>query len=300
MTPAPHAHQPAPRSDLHARRLPWPLTRDPVADAAASVPRSGWASPGPALVALLALGTLAACGGSDEDPPPQVVQAAAANAAGLQPSVDAFRDRLGPNNGSAAAASGGRREVNWDGIPTASLDPFPGGFFATNSPRGLVFSTPGSRMKVSGDPGTDAFLFADVTAKLPNGQPWGPIEFGTFSASRFFATMDSNITDVTFVVPGTQVPATVSAFGVVLVDVDVADGTRLEFYGADERLLYRHVVPVAGAVSKGLSFVGVQLPRPAARVRIVAGTHPVNAVFQNPPPDGVGIDDVIVAEPVAR
>lgn len=90
-----------------------------------------------------------------------------------------------------------------------------------------------------------------------------------------------------------------SAFAVVLVDADVADATRLEFYDSSERLIYHHVAPVAGAQSKGLSFVGVQLSRPAARVRIIAGTHPVNAAFQDPPPDGVGIDDVIVAEPVA-
>jgi hypothetical protein len=33
-------------------------------------------------------------------------------------------------------------------------------------------------------------------------------------------------------------------------------------------------------------------------VRIIAGSHPVNAPFQDPPPDGVGIDDVIYSEPV--
>jgi hypothetical protein len=251
-----------------------------------------------ALGAAVGLG-VAACGGSD-DGAKEVVQIAGANAADLQSTVDGFRARLGPNNAAGAPTSGGRREVNWDGIPTGSLDPFPGNFFNTNSPRGLVFSTPGSRMKVSGDPGTASFLFADVTAKLPNGQPWGPIEFGTFSASRFFATMDNNITDVSFFVPGTSTPATVSAFGAVLTDVDVADATALEFYGSDGALVYTHKVPVAGAKSKGLTFVGVVLEKPAARVRIIAGTHPVNAVFQDPPPDGVGIDDVIVAEPVAR
>lgn len=242
---------------------------------------------------------VAACGGNDEETQ-QVVQASAANAAGLQSAVDDFRSRLGANNGAGPAATAGRREVNWDGIPLASLDPFPGNFFNTNSPRGIVFATPGSRMKVNGDPGSASFLFADVTARLPNGQPWGPIEFGTFSPSRFFATMDSNVTEVTFFVPGTTTPATVSAFGAVFVDVDVTDATAMEFYGTDGSRFHRQVVPLAGARSQGLSFVGVLLSRPAARVRIVAGTHPVNAPFQDPPPDGVGIDDVIYAEPVAR
>ena len=252
-----------------------------------------------ALVVALAL-MAAACGGNDGQELQQVVQASAANAAGLQSAVDGFRARLGTNNGAGPATAAGRREVNWDGIPLASLDPFPGNFFNANSPRGIVFATPGSRMKVNGDPGTASFLFADVTARLPNGQPWGPIEFGTFSPSRFFATMDNNVTEVTFFVPGTSTPATVSAFGAVFVDVDVADATVMEFYGTDGSLFHRQGVPLAGAKSQGLSFVGVQLSRPAARVRIVAGTHPVNAPFQDPPPDGVGIDDVIFAEPVAR
>lgn len=247
-------------------------------------------------VALMA----AACGGNDADEVQRVVQGSAANAAGLQAVVDDFRARLGANNGAAAAAATGRREVNWDGIPVGSLDPFPGNFFNATSPRGIVFATPGSRMKVNGDPGSASFLFADVTARLPNGQPWGPIEFGTFSPSRFFATMDNNVTEVTFFVPGTTTPATVSAFGAVFVDVDVANATVMEFYGTDGSVFHRQPVPLAGAPSKGLSFVGVQLSRPAARVRIIAGTHPVNAPFQDPPPDGVGIDDVIYAEPVAR
>jgi hypothetical protein len=244
-------------------------------------------------LALMAAG----CGGDSSDVPPEVVQGAGANAAALQPTVDAFRARLGANNGAGAPAATGRREVNWDGIPLASLDPFPGNFFNSNSPRGIVFSTPGSRMKVNGDPGSASFLFADVTAKLPNGQPWGPIEFGTFSPSRFFATMDNNVTEVGFFVPGTTTPATVTAFGAVFVDVDVANATVMEFFAPGGDLISRHVVPLAGATSKGLSFVGVVLPRPAARVRIVAGTHPVNAPFQDPPPDGVGIDDVIYSEP---
>lgn len=251
---------------------------------------------------IVSTAALAACGGGGTDTPaaPAVVQMAGATAADLQATVDTFRARLGVNHGTGAAATGGRREVNWDGIPAGSLDPFPGDFFATTSPRGLVFSTPGSRMKVSGDPGTDAFLFGDVTARLPNGQPWGPIEFGTFSAARFFATMDSHFTDVRFVVPGTARPATVTAFGVVLLDVDVAGATRLEFYDTGDRLIHSQSVPVAAAASKGMSFVAVQLAQPVARVRIVAGTHPVNAVFQDPPPDGVGIDDVIISEPVGR
>lgn len=247
------------------------------------------------LMILCLLLALSGCGGgggfSDSL---DVFQAAGADAAAIQAQVDQFRAALGADNGVGAASVSGRRQVNWDGIPAARLDPFPGDFFVTTSPRGIEFSTPGSRMKVSGDPGTPSFKFADITA-----QQWGLTEFGFFSPSRLFGTLGSNITDVRFRVPGTAAPATVLAFGTVLVDVDVADATRIEFYGADDRLLATRTVQPTGVASQGLAFIGVIVRGSGriGRVRIIAGTKPIDSPFANPPPDGVGIDDVIYSEP---
>ena len=225
-----------------------------------------------------------------------VFEAAGANGAAIQSEVDRFRTALGSNNGAGSPASTGRREINWDGVPLTALDPFPGGFFNSNSPRGVVFSTPGSRFKVSGDPNSTSFLMKDVTA-----QEWGLIELASFSPERIFAPIGSVITDVNFFVPGTQTPASVRGFGAVFVDADVAGATRLESYDAQGNLLVSRAVPLSGARSKGLSFVGLLFDagERVARVRLINGTAPIDSPFQDPPPDGVALDDLIYAEPQA-
>lgn len=227
---------------------------------------------------------------------PIIFSATGANAAAIQPTVDAYRAALGANNGVGGSFPTGRREINWDAIPTNFLDPHPANFFNSNSPRGIEFSTPGSRFKVSGDSGTASFLMADVTA-----QQWGLTELDFFSPQRMFAPIDSNITDALFFVPGTSTPATVRGFGAIFVDVDAANATAIELLTGGGQSLFQQFVAPSGAQSKGFSFLGVILPagQQAARVRITSGNMPINAPFQSPPPDGVAIDDLIYGEPVA-
>ena len=59
------------------------------------------------------------------------------NAASIQGSVDGFRNDLGTNNGVGGSFTGGRREINWDGVPAGFSDPsnLPGNFFNSNSSR---------------------------------------------------------------------------------------------------------------------------------------------------------------------
>ncbi len=225
-----------------------------------------------------------------------VFEASGANPAAIQNKVDAFRTALGPANGSGPAAVNGRREINWDGIPAAALDPFNGNFFNSNSPRGLVLSTPGTRLKVSGDPGTPSFLMRDVTA-----QEWGLMELASFSPEKMFAPIGSTTTDVIFFVPGTTTRATVTGFGAVYVDLDVADASRLEAFDLSGRLIFSRTVLLPGVPSKGLSFLGVAFDagERIARVRITSGTHPIDTGFMNPAPDGVALDDFIYGEPQA-
>lgn len=216
------------------------------------------------------------------------------DAAAIQSTVDQFRAVLGANNGAGSPAASGRREINWDGVPAQFLDSLPPDFFNKNSTRGLVMSTSGSRLKVSGDQGTASFRFTDVTD-----QQWGPNELAPFSAQKLFSPMGSNTTDVTFFVPGTAQPANVTAFGAVFADVDLADSSWMELYDPLGKKIATVAVPVAGVSVLGLSFAGVVTDEPIARVRIVAGNVSLDARCLTGSSDAAALDDFIYSEPRA-
>jgi hypothetical protein len=216
---------------------------------------------------------------------------AAGNAAAITPTHDAFRAAVG--GGSVAGANGSfggvRREINWDGVPDVLADPnqLPADFFNVNSPRGVVFSTPGTGFLVSADSVATPMLFGFSS------------DFQAFSTERLFTALNSNITDVLFFDPGTNVAATTSAFGLIFVDVEVANSTRLDFFDATNALLFSRSALVSG--NQGLSFLGAVADAGEAisRVRITSGLNTIisNGVIGNPNDDVVVMDDFIYAEP---
>lgn len=203
---------------------------------------------------------------------------------------DAFRTAVG--GGSVAGANGSfgglRREINWDAVPAGRSDPslLPADFFNVNSPRGAVFSTPGSGFMVSANAGGSAptlFGFAD--------------EFQTFSPQKLFTAVGSNITDVSFFLPGTSTRATTSAFAAIFTDVEEAGSTFMEFFDLADQLIFAHDV-LAGD-NRGLSFLGA-IGAPIARVRIHSGLNTILAdgVLGNGSADLVAMDDFLYAEPI--
>jgi len=200
-------------------------------------------------------------------------EAGGANPAAIQGTVDAFRAALGnPNNGNAAGPlSTGRREINWDGgdptnvTTTQSATPF--GAFLN---RGALITTPGTGVvqapPVGPAPGGGlAGVF---------GNPTYGTTFTTFSPSRLFTPIGSNITDITFFVPSgtanvsSNIRAAVSGFGAVFSDVDPGGGSALTFFDIDNNILFSDTTIEPGA----LSFVGAVDPNARiARVRIVTG-----------------------------
>jgi hypothetical protein len=219
-------------------------------------------------------------------------ESAGADPAAITATRDAFRVAVG--GGTVAGANGSfggmRREINWDGVPDVRADPnlLPGDFFNAISPRGAVFSTPGTGFLVSANAGV-------ATAAL-----FGfPGDFQLFSAQRLFTAVSSNITDVTFFVPGTTIAATTSAFGAIFVDVEVAGQTLMEFFDEADTLLYSHAVLVAG--NHGLSFIGAVATsgERISRVRLTAGRNTIeaNGSLGNPIDDVVVMDDFLYAEP---
>jgi hypothetical protein len=64
-----------------------------------------------------------------------------------------------------------------------------------NSPRGAVFSTPGTGFEVSGDTG-DAGAGQPAAARFGNIQSSYTANFKAFSPQRLFTAIGSNVTDV--------------------------------------------------------------------------------------------------------
>ena len=226
---------------------------------------------------------------------PIVEQASGANAAAIQASVDAFRTDLGGalNPNVAGSFPGGRREINWDGVPDALSAPnnLPPNFFNVNSPRGTVFSTPGTAVQVSGNAGVAPVRFDNIN-------PTYSSVFQTFSAQRLFTALGSNIVDVNFFVPGSTNPATVSGFGSVFTDVDVANTTSIQYFNANNISLGTFFAPTA---NNGLSFLGVSgFDEGIARVRITSGNTALGPNDANGnPTDVVVMDDFLYGEPKA-
>ncbi|MEP6848679.1 MAG: hypothetical protein ABI999_07470 [Acidobacteriota bacterium] len=237
---------------------------------------------------------------------PVIRQGSGANTAAIQATVDQFRTDLGPNNGVGGSFTSGRREINWDGVPDAFSEPnnFPVDFFNVNSPRGVIFNA------VEDATGAALNQFA-VSSTTASGVPvrFGNLNanytgiFTTFSAQRLFTARNTNIMEVSFAIPGTNIPATVSGFGLVFTDVDSATGgdrSLIRVYDVNGRQLSAASAPV---FNNGLSFVGISFNggERIARVVIESG----NAALSSTNNDGVNgvdvvaMDDFIYGEPRA-
>src|SRR6266581_3919567 len=117
--------------------------------------------------------------------------ASGSSPAGIQATVDAYRSDLGTLNPNVAGSFGsGRREINWDGVPDALSAPnnLPANFFNVNSPRGVVFATPGSGFQVSANAGIAPIQFDNI-------DPTYDTIFEPFSQQRLFTALGSTITD---------------------------------------------------------------------------------------------------------
>jgi PEP-CTERM motif len=219
--------------------------------------------------------------------------------ASIQATVDAFRAALGdPNNGNAPGPlPGGRREINWDGggnvnVTTAPVTPF-NVFLNT---RGGQFTTPGTGLTQAPPSGGPT----DGLAGLFGNPTYGTI-FSTFSPLRLFAPVGSNITEGLFFLPGSNgaLPATVSGFGAVFTDVDLADTTTIEYFNANGHPVHSASVPSGTVADGSLSFLGVVFDagERIARVRITTGNSALG------PNDGGGVDvvamdDFLYGEPI--
>lgn len=205
--------------------------------------------------------------------------------------VLSFQSHIGgANNGNAAGPlAGGRREINWDGgggVSTTAPAGTPFSGFQNN--RGALFTTPGTGF-VQATPDGMATQFAN---------PSYSTDFGVFSLLRLFSPIGSNITDVTFYVPGTggASAAAVTAFGAIFSGLDILGPTTLEFFALDNTSLG---VFAASTVIGGVSFYGVRFDAGelVGRVRITTG-NVIPGASDSANNDAVVMDDFIYSEPV--
>lgn len=209
--------------------------------------------------------------------------------------VNEFRQVLGAQLNNAPGAVGGRREVNWDGVPAEFLNkPLTANFFNTpgsNTPatrqKGFVYSAGVNNFQVSDDG------FKSVNSSTA-------ASFSPFSGSQTFANVGSNLWDIGFQVPGEPIAATVRGFGLVFSDVDVPNSTFIEFFNGTESL-GKFFAPVHDANSN-LSFLGVYFKeQKITHVRVghdgtlIDGGNDISAGGQK---DFVVFDDFLFDEPV--
>ncbi|MBK7929563.1 MAG: PEP-CTERM sorting domain-containing protein [Bryobacterales bacterium] len=211
-------------------------------------------------------------------------------AAGIQPVVDSFRASFsGANNGgipcSPSPCDTGRREINWDGVPSSSFDPFPGDFFngdgsIAGRARGLSMSTPGTGLAVS-----------DTSFGAPSG-------FQTFSPDKMFAAKGSNILDILFHVPGQPASsAGVVGMGIIFLDVEAANAVSMTFFDlATGQSLGTFYAPAGN--NAGFSFLGVlfNAGEKVGRVRVTTGDGGIDTCSS----ECIAMDDFIYGEPQAE
>lgn len=215
----------------------------------------------------------------------------------ISSTVNSFKSALGTlnvNDGNHYAS--GRREITWDNVPDSAADPnlLPGDYFNStgiaDQAGGVSLSTPGTGFLVSADG-------SNPTSTEPG---FGfPSEFIPFSGERLFTSLGSNITDITFYVPGTTTLGWVSGFGAVFSDVEFTNVTKIELFDVSGNSLYTRSVMTSG--NAGLSFLGLiaNAGERIGRVRITAGNDPLlsHGSFPGGATEGVVMDDFIYAEP---
>ena len=226
---------------------------------------------------------------------PVVFSSTSTTAAGIQSTVDGFRASLGgalnpPGVCLPGPCTSGRREVNWDAVPTTAFNPFPGDFFNNNGTvagrtRGLIL-TPPTDGSFQVDNNVNQFGFAG--------------NFPSFSAQLIFAAVSptSSSFNIQFAVPGQPGnAATTNGFGIVFLDVETANSTVMRFFDIDGTLVHTAFAQ-ANSTSGAFSFLGVSFTTERiARIEVTAGS---GGFCTNATTDCVAMDDFIFGEPQSQ
>jgi len=238
---------------------------------------------------------------NDEYTPPQqepqaIVLSASGDSASIAVTINQFRSLLGDSLNTTPGKTEGRREINWDGVPSTftNQNNFPVDFFNSTNPadpagrkRGLVYINAGNSFRVD-------------STSFPGIDPSYASQFPVFSKKRLIAQMGNNVLESVFKVAGTNTDAFVRGFGAIFSDVDDANSTTLEFFNGTKSL----GVFKAKTSPQNFSFLGVYFEQEKiTRVRFTSGNG-VLATGTKDVTDGgsqdlVVLDDFFYNEPIS-
>ena len=211
--------------------------------------------------------------------------------------LNQFRNILGIQLNSVPGAIGGRREINWDGVPADLVNKsLPSDFFnqvdigsSQSRQRGFIYASVSGEFRVSNN-GFNAV------------NPSSAGEFTTFSGDNAFANISSSLWDAGFQVPGEAIAASVKGFGIVFSDVDLDNTNSLEFFNEDKSL-GKFFVP-AKTTGSNFSFLGVYFKNEkVTRVRVAHDgklSDGQNDISNGGTKDLVVMDDFLYDEPVKK
>jgi len=220
--------------------------------------------------------------------------------------LNEFRNAIGGanNGGTAAPQTGGRREINWDGVRLDGTD------FNNNTTvivADKIAGIPVNRFQARGVVNDEVLAvsgdgFVSSNAGVAN-------QFNAFSPSNSFAAFNSNQYGVKFALASdpatTPIPAATRGFGAVFLDVEQENTSSIEYFNGSVSL-GKFFVPVGA--SGQAQFLGVLFSAPVVtHVIITTGTAQVfnfnNGQVTAGPDEGPGVDlavvdDFVYAEPV--
>jgi hypothetical protein len=217
--------------------------------------------------------------------------------------VNEFRQLLGNPLNTTPGAVGGRREINWDGVPDSLMNkPLPFRFFNPEGTdpalaprqRGLTYApTP-----APGGGGT--FMVSNNNFSPINDKAAG--EFAAFSGNKTFSNTTSLVWEIDPEPPGIAAPGTVKGFGIVFSDVDKDSSTFLEFFN-ETKSLGKFFVPKHDNTTS-FSFLGVYFKKEKVTSIRVGHEGFLSAneqdISQGGTKDLVVLDDFLYDEPVRK
>jgi hypothetical protein len=213
----------------------------------------------------------------------------------INPKMEEFRTLLGGLN-TSPGSTGGRREIDWDGIPDSLLGKkLPADFFnptTLNAPaarqRGIVYQSNDMTM-------VSKTNFSEVNTNAVS-------QFASFSGDKSFAVVNAGLWPVGFRVAGKTTVARIKGMGIVFSDVDLPNSTAIEFFN-ENLSLGKFFVPVHNS-NTGFSFLGVYFENQVVtkievshQGKLVDGEKDIS---QGGTKDLVIMDDFIYSEPVAK